>query len=93
MYKIVRVYSGYSSNIRRTPVRLAATFLLISAVVLFSPHSDAEQNISAFQNIINKVSRSGSLLMLQAVCDRGKADFRDGIARCTACPSFNFSNC
>lgn len=88
MYSQIRVYPGCLSNIWHTPAKLTATFFLISTVVLYSPFSNAEQKTSAFQNIISKVSRSGSLLMLQAVCDAGKTEFRDGIARCTACPSF-----
>jgi len=88
MYSKIRVYTGSLSNFRHTPVKLAATFFLLSAVALHSPYSDAEQKTSAFQNIINKVSRSGSLLMLQAVCDAGKAELRNGVAGCSACPSF-----
>ena len=88
MYSQIRVYPGCLSNILHTPVKLAATFLLFSSVVLHSPLSNAEQKTSAFQNIINKVSRSGSLMMLQAVCDRGKAEIKNDVARCSACPSF-----
>jgi len=88
MYKRIGTYSGCLSDIWYAPVKLAATFLLISAIGLHSPHSDAEQNTPAFQNIINKISRSGSLLMLQAVCDEGKSELRNSVARCTTCPSF-----
>ena len=88
MYSQIRGHTGCLSYIWHTPVKLVATFFLISAVVLHSPYSDAEQKTSAFQNIINKVSRSGSLLMLQAVCDIGKAELRNSVAFCSACPSF-----
>ena len=88
MYRQIRVYPGCLSNIWYPPVKITATFFLISSVVLHSPFSNAEQKTSAFQNIINKVSRSGSLMMLQAVCDRGKAEIKNDVARCSACPSF-----
>ena len=88
MYSQIRGYPRCLSNIWRTPFKLAAAFFLISVVVSYSPYSDAEQKLVSVQNIIDKVSRSGSLLMLQAVCDRSKAEIRNGIARCTACPSF-----
>ena len=73
---------------RNAAFRLLASFLLAMPLALHSAHSVAQQKASAFQNIVDKVSRSGSLLMLQAVCDTGKAEIRDGIARCVACPSF-----
>ena len=88
MHKHNHTYSSYLSDLQQAPAKLLMTFLLIACIALQSTHSVAEEKRSAFQNIINKVSRSGSLLMLQAVCDQGKAEIRDGITRCTACPSF-----
>lgn len=88
MYSQIRVYPGSLSYFRHTPVKLAVTFFLILAVVLHSPTSDAEQKTATFQNIINRLSRSGSLLMLQAVCDVGKSELRNGVAFCSACPTF-----
>ena len=88
MHKYNRRNFRFLASHQRAAAKLAATVMLLSAVLLHSPHANAEQTTSAFQNIINKVSRSGSLLMLQAVCDRGKAETREGIARCAICPSY-----
>ena len=41
-----------------------------------------------FKISLIRVSRSGSLLLPQAVCDSGKAGLRNGVARCSAYPSF-----
>lgn len=75
-------------EIRQTFVKFTAVLLLIPAVLSYSAPGDAQQTASAFRNIVDRVSRSSSLLMLQAVCDAGMAEIKDGIARCTACPSF-----
>ena len=88
MHKYNRAYFRFLANSQQAAAKLATTVMLLSAVLLHSPLADAEQTASAFKNVIDKVSRSGSLLMLQAVCDRGKAEISDGIARCAICPSY-----
>jgi len=88
MRKYNRVYFRFLANSQQATAKLAITVMLLSAVLLHGPHADAEQTASALQNIINKVSRSSSLLMLQAVCDRGKTITSEGITRCAICPSY-----
>jgi hypothetical protein len=53
MRKYNCVYFRFLANSQQAAAKLAITVTLLSAVLLHSPHADAEQTASALQNIIN----------------------------------------
>ncbi|WP_455234588.1 hypothetical protein [Thiogranum longum] len=75
-------------KLRRGDTAQMLAWALAASLSLWSLHSRAQEEAPALQRLVENIARPTQLIMLQAVCDQGKARIRDGVAYCEICPSY-----